>query len=96
MLLQSNGHIKLTDFDLSYMGGTIAPKITFNASIFKRKVKVNPPTPPPPPTPPSSPGGSSSDSQHAHRYARPALRPGHGRQGRAATCACTGPGMAAS
>ena len=41
VLLQKNGHIKLTDFDLSYMGGTVNPKVTFNPSVFKRKQKVS-------------------------------------------------------
>ena len=40
VLLQKTGHIKLTDFDLSYMGGTVDPKVTFNPSVIKRKVKV--------------------------------------------------------
>ena len=40
VLLQKTGHVKLTDFDLSYMGGTVNPKVTFNPSVIKRKVKV--------------------------------------------------------
>ena len=37
VLLQESGHVKLTDFDLSYMGGTVNPTVRLNQARPSQK-----------------------------------------------------------